>query len=1130
MPMLTRADFSRELSRAAAMSDTRGGYRLLLQLLQDLLNGQTQGQALHFTSLFTHLHAVCRQRAIDARSIDDVRRRARTAVRGEQAAEPEQLLADCRTLADFAAALASPADAVLPQGAQPARLQSSADASSAEGIAGIRAVVTERQGTLCRVVTEHGDTWRIVAAEPLAPTLALLTEGTAVRLLDCTVTDEALRPNYIIVEPDYLTDISTLASCSAYYGHEPQNYLLRLFEPRSTTSAILMGNLAGEFLDTIVHAPDGTPPEVMRRQALTKAFADAPLEYLTLSTHELNDLKEKAATQFKHIYEGVHDVFARPETGLQREALLLEPTLLCPALGLRGRLDVMSADGHSVVELKSGRAVESVPPRQRPEHAMQMYLYAEMMRRNFGVSVRTTNSYLWYSAYPLLIPLYHTYEALTEALNLRNRIVAMMRFVAQGGMRRILPTLTPTRLNTARRDDRFYHRFFKPRLEALCGPLGAMDEVTKAYFCAFAGFLARELWAGKTTDARPFSTRGFARTWQADAESKMAEGEMLAGLRYKPLETNASEQPDSVSDSLMFSLDAMPEEATPNFRSGDAVILYRRDSAADTAVSRPLYRAFVAELTADTLRLRLQYPQSHRLFEDTAACYAIEHDHMDVAVTNGFGGLWWLAATDPRRRELLLGQRAPRQAAPHPVSHSAGKDVDDIVSRALAAQDYFLLVGPPGTGKTNVALRALTLNYLADNGSAGALLLTAYTNRAVDEICGMLEQAAVGYVRIGSTHSCAEAYRPRLLSEIVKGRGRSAMGCLLNEVPVVVGTVLTLSRRLELFRIKKFGLAVIDEASQILEPQLLTLLCATGEDGMPVVPRFVMVGDHKQLPAVVMQDEKQCRVADTVLYNIGLRDLRSSLFERLHRLALRDGCEALTATLTRQGRMHPDIADYASRSFYGGVLSAVPLPHQKGMLGLTATDDQWEGFVASTRLGFVDVAAESSDSRGDGGAAFPAQFKTNDAEARAVACIVRAVCALYQRAEGAFDVGERVGVIVPFRAQINRVRRALVEAGVDGAGRMTIDTVECYQGSQRDVIVYCTTVTRPWQLAMISEPVDVGGTAVDRKLNVAATRARRQFFLVGNSDALHHSPLYTDLIRACTPFGPAKEHARSVHE
>ena len=69
-----------------------------------------------------------------------------------------------------------------------------------------------------------------------------------------------------------------------------------------------------------------------------------------------------------------------------------------------------------------------------------------------------------------------------------------------------------------------------------------------------------------------------------------------------------------------------------------------------------------------------------------------------------------------------------------------------------------------------------------------------------------------------------------------------------------MGTVAAISGKPELFRLKHFDVAIIDEATQILEPQLLGILCARGEDGKDAIDKFVLIGDHKQLPAVVQQN------------------------------------------------------------------------------------------------------------------------------------------------------------------------------------------------------------------------------------------------------------------------------------
>jgi len=75
--------------------------------------------------------------------------------------------------------------------------------------------------------------------------------------------------------------------------------------------------------------------------------------------------------------------------------------------------------------------------------------------------------------------------------------------------------------------------------------------------------------------------------------------------------------------------------------------------------------------------------------------------------------------------------------------------------------------------------------------------------------------------------------------------------------------------------------AIVDEATQILEPQLLGILCAKERAGENAVGKFILIGDHKQLPAVVMQSSHQSGITSQDLVSVGVTNLKDSLFERL---------------------------------------------------------------------------------------------------------------------------------------------------------------------------------------------------------------------------------------------------------
>ena len=209
---------------------------------------------------------------------------------------------------------------------------------------------------------------------------------------------------------------------------------------------------------------------------------------------------------------------------------------------------------------------------------------------------------------------------------------------------------------------------------------------------------------------------------------------------------------------------------------------------------------------------------------------------------------------------MVLGQRKPvvdtsLQLMGNYSQGSASSAFNDLVLHALQAQDLYLVIGPPGTGKTSYGMLNVLKEHLLHPTTT--VLLTAYTNRAVDEICSKLVESDIDFVRLGSDFSCAPPYRDHLLSNRVAAMDAPRVDSvrdMLERSRVVCGTLTAFGSHAELFSIKHFDLAIVDEASQILEPHIMPLLAAC-HDGVPAVGKFVLIGDEKQLPAVVQQEQ-----------------------------------------------------------------------------------------------------------------------------------------------------------------------------------------------------------------------------------------------------------------------------------
>ena len=102
---------------------------------------------------------------------------------------------------------------------------------------------------------------------------------------------------------------------------------------------------------------------------------------------------------------------------------------------------------------------------------------------------------------------------------------------------------------------------------------------------------------------------------------------------------------------------------------------------------------------------------------------------------------------------------------------------------------------------------------------------------------------------------------------------------------------------------------------------------------------------------------------------------------------------------------------------------------------------------------------------------------------------------------------------MPYRNQIAMIRQEINRLDIPSLIPISIDTVERYQGSQRDIIIYSFTVQNRYQLDFLTSNCFVeDGKVIDRKLNVALTRARKQLIITGNEAILRQNALFKDLI------------------
>ena len=947
---------------------------------------------------------------------------------------------------------------------------------------------------------------------------SLLREGMQLNLLDCTVTRKKVVPRLIVVEPDYLVDISSIANCFESYGHHPLLFTVKRMGERPNNKHIVLGNFAGSALDDIINHPtDYTIKDTFRSN-----FREKALDFATCPDFNAVEFKQAAEQQVANIQEIVNELFQ----SFEREKAILEPSFVCERLGLQGRIDLMTTDLKLLVEQKSGKNIFIERQYKNPhgslhveKHYVQLLLYYGILQYNFQLNPKDAHIELMYSKYPLpngLLEVEPLQKLIREAIKFRNQAVATEYWMAENGFHRLLPLMTPQVLNVEKQNDAFYQRYLLPQLTEVLAPLHQLSELEHAYFTRMMTFVIKEQLVSKV-GAQEGVGNSNADLWNMPLAEKKDTGNIYTELTITDKSCSSS---FNGYDTITLNVPQQGIDFLPNFRRGDMVYLYAYKKNEEPDVRKSiLFKGSLQEIHTSSIVVHLNDGQQNPNLI-VGECFALEHAGSDIGGTSAIRSLYTFITSDVERRQLLLGQRVPRADKSLVLSRSYHPDYDEIILKAKQAQDYFLLIGPPGTGKTSQALQYLVREQLAEkpkvqstkpnnqspkvNGQSSILLL-AYTNRAVDEICNMLSEHELDYIRIGNEYSCDPKYSDHLLQEVLdENTTLNSIKSTLSEAQIIVATTSTMNSRSALFNIKHFDLVIIDEASQILEPNIVGILTARQEEGR-AIDRFILVGDHKQLPAVVQQQgETDVENTSSVLENIHLSSCTNSLFERLILTERAAGRTDFIGTLHKQGRMHPDIADFANRKFYAKEqLECVPLAHQleTELSYNEESEDALDNALKAHRMIFIPSMPCKQLNISE---------KVNTDEARIIADLLRR---LFRQMNKDFDPQKSVGVIVPYRNQIAMIRKEIERLEIPALEGISIDTVERYQGSQRDVILYSFTIQSRYQLDFLTANTFYEeGQPIDRKLNVAITRARKQLILTGNESTLRLNQLFAELI------------------
>ncbi|KAJ4428147.1 hypothetical protein ANN_24162, partial [Periplaneta americana] len=442
------------------------------------------------------------------------------------------------------------------------------------------------------------------------------------------------------------------------------------------------------------------------------------------------------------------------------------------------------------------------------------------------------------------------------------------------------------------------------------------------------------------------------------------------------------------------------------------------------------------------------------------------------------------------------------------------------VVKALTANDYLLIKGMPGTGKTATIVSLVEL--LVKLGQS--VLVTSHTHSAVDNVLLKLAARGLDLLRIGSSSRIHPQLRAKSEGELTANCTSPAqMEAVYDSKPVVGTTCLGAGH--PLFTRRTFDICIVDESTQVLQISVLRPLFSA--------KKFILVGDPEQLPPVIKN--KKAR-------SLGMSE---SLFARL------DFSDA-TVCLDLQYRMNQAITDVANSLTYKGLLKCgnekvsnatlqLPTLH---MITEELKSMPWLHSVVSSALHDSVVVLDTGPvwkkqagldenhavmkneseyiSDMNSGKSSEENVCTNIYEATIVQRVIQILMKVkygavysmwYTWLSSPYGgvTGSSIGVIAPYRAQVALLRKMVPS---DGDSGVEVNTVDQYQGRDKDVIIFSCTRTEDIGSSEKSHSNRNKESEIlgdKRRLTVAITRAKYKLLIVGDVITLQNYQPFKDL-------------------
>jgi DNA replication ATP-dependent helicase Dna2 len=466
-------------------------------------------------------------------------------------------------------------------------------------------------------------------------------------------------------------------------------------------------------------------------------------------------------------------------------------------------------------------------------------------------------------------------------------------------------------------------------------------------------------------------------------------------------------------------------------------------------------------------------PVQYRLDKDEFSNGKVRNNLIQVMADGPFGSR--------QIRGLVVDLNPPRfksKSTAYTLTDRANINVDQrrAVEKVMSAEDYALVLGMPGTGKTTTI--AHIIRALVSQGKS--VLLTSYTHTAVDNILLKLKDDSIPILRLGAIAKINTDVQEFATLAATTKTSFEEIRSAWYDTPIVAATCLGINHAI--FDERTFDYCIVDEASQITLPVCL--------GPIRLARTFILVGDHNQLPPLVQNEDARKQGLDISLFK-HLSDIHpSSVVYLEHQYRMCEDVMSLSNSLIYEGRLKCGSQEVAKRCITISDIDALKAHHfspstlsrsQKTICPGPKKGRCWirDLLDPNIKVSFINTDPLLPASR-------------EEAKGNRIVNPTEATISI-QLVESLLCVGvpaSSIGVMTHYRSQL-----ALLKHGLRSHNHVEMHTADRFQGRDKEVIIL--------SLVRSNEAKSIGELLKDwRRINVAFTRAKTKLLVIGSRETL----------------------------